>query len=377
MPFARRRQTSTSWLVELGNGDKFIFDLGTSCAANLNALGIPHSLLDKVFLTHLHVDHMGDLGSLYAVGMVRGRFTPLRVWGPSSSEPRLGTAAFGAAFNAMMAWDIESRRSVVSAGTGWRADFTELDYSVNGHVVFEENGVTVSAFPAVHCIDGPVSYRLDWNGLDHLFFTHLHTDHMMDYARLIHARWDENVPDLNVWGPAHIATISDRYFGPEGALAFDLRARTEMPQSIAAWKDRGGAVPRPWPAPAITEIGPGDVVQGEGWSVRAFEVPHAQPFLMCMGYRIEASDKVIVYAGDSGHTPELERAVEGADILIHWCYRLSHEPLFDPSFAATSPGHIETAEMAQRQGGKHLVLTHLRAKHDDPDTHARIWSDVG
>lgn len=212
--------------------------------------------------------------------------------------------------------------------------------------------------------------------LDHLFFTHLHTDHMMDYARLIHARWDENTPELTVWGPAPIATVSARYFGPEGALAYDLRARTEMPQSVAVWKARGGAVPRPWPAPAITEIGPGHVVRGEGWSVRAFEVPHAQPFLMCMGYRIEAGSKVIVYAGDSGHTPELERAVEGADILIHWCYRLSHEPLFDPSFAATSPGHIETAEMAQRQGVKHLVLTHLRAKHDDPDTHVRIWNDV-
>ncbi len=169
MPFARRRQASPGWLVELGNGDKFIFDLGTSTAANLNALGLPHSLLDKVFLTHLHVDHMGDLGSLFAVGMVRGRFTPLRVWGPSGAEPRLGTAAFGKAFNDMMAWDIESRRAVVSAGTGWRADFTEFDYSVNGHVVFEESGVTITAFPAIHCIDGPVSYRLDWNGLSMVF----------------------------------------------------------------------------------------------------------------------------------------------------------------------------------------------------------------
>ena len=27
--------------------------------------------------------------------------------------------------------------------------------------------------------------------ITHLFFTHLHSDHMMDYARLIHAAWDE------------------------------------------------------------------------------------------------------------------------------------------------------------------------------------------
>ncbi|SDJ92948.1 guanitoxin biosynthesis MBL fold metallo-hydrolase GntH [Aliiruegeria lutimaris] len=169
MPFCRRDQKSAGWLVELGNGDKFIFDLGTGSSANLNALGVPHSLLDKVFLTHLHVDHMGDLTSLYGLGMVRGRFTPLRVWGPSSNEERLGTAAFGRAFEALMAWDIESRRNVVSAGDGWKTEFTEFDYAVNGHVVFEENGVSISAFPAIHCIDGPVSYRLDWNGLSFVF----------------------------------------------------------------------------------------------------------------------------------------------------------------------------------------------------------------
>ena len=53
----------------------------------------------------------------------------------------------------------------MNTGTGWQAEFTEFDYSVNGHVIFEENDVKISAFPAIHCIDGPVSYRLDWNGL--------------------------------------------------------------------------------------------------------------------------------------------------------------------------------------------------------------------
>ena len=165
MPFARRKQASAGWLIELGNGDKFIFDIGTGSSANLNSLGVPHSLLDKVFLTHLHVDHFGDLSSLHGMGMVRGRFSPLRIWGPSSLQPELGTKAFGDAFNCLMAWDVSSRRVAVNTGTGWQAEFTEFDYSVNGHVIFEENDVKISAFPAIHCIDGPVSYRLDWNGL--------------------------------------------------------------------------------------------------------------------------------------------------------------------------------------------------------------------
>ncbi|MBT5874192.1 MAG: MBL fold metallo-hydrolase [Candidatus Latescibacteria bacterium] len=169
MPFCRRAQKSPGWLVELGNGDVFVFDLGTGSSANLNAFGVPHSKLDKVFLTHLHVDHWGDLTSLYALGMVRGRFEPLHVWGPSAKEERLGTAAFGEAFQKMMAWDIESRMGVVNTGEGHRIIFHEFDYATPKKVVYEENGVLITAFPALHCLDGPNSYRLDWNDLSFVF----------------------------------------------------------------------------------------------------------------------------------------------------------------------------------------------------------------
>ncbi len=169
MPFCRRAQNSPGWLVELGNGDAFIFDLGTGSSANLNAFGVPHSKLDKVFLTHLHVDHWGDLTSLYALGMVRGRFTPLHVWGPSAIEERLGTAAFGVAFQKMMAWDIESRMGVVNTGEGHQVIFHEFDYAAPVKEVYNENGVVITAFPALHCLDGPNSYRLDWNGLSFVF----------------------------------------------------------------------------------------------------------------------------------------------------------------------------------------------------------------
>jgi len=36
-------------------------------------------------------------------------------------------------------------------------------------VVYEKNGATVTSFPAIHSIDGSVSYRLDWNGLSRVF----------------------------------------------------------------------------------------------------------------------------------------------------------------------------------------------------------------
>ena len=56
-----RAQKSTAWMVELGNGDVFLFDLGTGSMENLFGLRPDFSRLDKVFLSHLHSDHFGDL----------------------------------------------------------------------------------------------------------------------------------------------------------------------------------------------------------------------------------------------------------------------------------------------------------------------------
>ena len=68
MPAARRGQAASCWVFELGNGDKFIFDLGTGSMANVMSLMIPADMLTKVFASHLHTDHVGDLAALWAGG---------------------------------------------------------------------------------------------------------------------------------------------------------------------------------------------------------------------------------------------------------------------------------------------------------------------
>src|SRR5210317_1023566 len=59
MQNARPRQAAACFLVELGNGDKFIFDAGLGCAERIAAMKIPYDYLDKVFIGHLHADHIG------------------------------------------------------------------------------------------------------------------------------------------------------------------------------------------------------------------------------------------------------------------------------------------------------------------------------
>ena len=63
MPNARPKQAAACWIVELGNGDKFIFDIGLGSAERISAMKIPYDYLDKLFLSHLHADQVvvGDL----------------------------------------------------------------------------------------------------------------------------------------------------------------------------------------------------------------------------------------------------------------------------------------------------------------------------
>ena len=81
--------------------------------------------------------------------------------------------------------------------------------------------------------------------VDTLILSHLHSDHMIDYARLIHAAWDMSGKRIRVLGPAPIAEINERLFGSAGALAFDWAARTDYEPSQEVWRGRGGSVPRP------------------------------------------------------------------------------------------------------------------------------------
>ncbi len=55
----RPGQVNTSILVQLGNGDNFIFDLGDGCVKNIIAVGFALKEFNKVFMTHLHIDHFG------------------------------------------------------------------------------------------------------------------------------------------------------------------------------------------------------------------------------------------------------------------------------------------------------------------------------
>jgi len=88
-PFPRLAQVNSGFLIELGNGDTFVFDFGHGSFGRFASLGIPMSRLTALFTTHLHTDHVGDLAACWIGARVGGRAEPLAFFGrllPEASE---------------------------------------------------------------------------------------------------------------------------------------------------------------------------------------------------------------------------------------------------------------------------------------------------
>ncbi len=164
----RAAQGTSCVLVQLGNGDAFIFDIGSGTVGNLFSMGVHPSELDKVFLTHFHLDHIGGIFPLFdAMGWARN--TPLRVWGPSGQTPELGTAAFIDNIYGASEWHRQSKQDLLPV-EGATFDTKEIDISLFNvdnpqQLVYDNDGVKIFAFPVIHTIDGAVGFRLEWNGL--------------------------------------------------------------------------------------------------------------------------------------------------------------------------------------------------------------------
>jgi ribonuclease Z len=160
----KRGLACASLLIEVGNEqhDFFFFDLGSGALANFNGLKLPVTSTTKVFLTHLHADHVGDMPTLVWSLAKSGRTAPVNIWGPAGETKELGTLAYAQHLEAAHAWDTASLKDHPGR-SGAHIIATEVPYDKPAKV-YERNGVTISSFPVVHIIKGPVGYRIDYKG---------------------------------------------------------------------------------------------------------------------------------------------------------------------------------------------------------------------
>ncbi len=218
-PPTRRAQEMMSIFVEIGpwvenDGggfghatDSFVFDIGPGSITNYNALGISPSRMNKVFISHLHGDHMGDLPSLYCFGPSVDRKFPLYVFSHGNSEVPNPTAspeyyddgviAFCRHFREAMRWHSESFSFLPTAWAGYpvpsQTDWglphepipvgddpandgyalvpIELPWRTVGGVAYDNptTKVKITHFPVIHARQGAVGFKLEWNGLTMIY----------------------------------------------------------------------------------------------------------------------------------------------------------------------------------------------------------------
>jgi ribonuclease Z len=156
-PRSRAQGLGISTLV-LAGPEKLLFDCGRGMTTGMAALAINPADVTKVFLTHLHSDHIISLPELYLFPWAsQGRNKPLQVWGPD------GTRSMMKHLQEAFAFDIHIRRDVDEKFSAEGIKVLATD--IREGVVYEANGVKVTAFLVDH---GPVKpafgFRVDYHG---------------------------------------------------------------------------------------------------------------------------------------------------------------------------------------------------------------------
>lgn len=130
----------TATLVDMA-GRRIVVDCGLGVAKGLVEAGADLRTIDHVMITHLHSDHVLELGPLLHTAWTTGLARPVTVWGPP------GIDAYWAGFLASMAYDIDIR--VTDEGRRPLQDLVDLRVYDEGEVLVEA-GLRVTALRVPH-----------------------------------------------------------------------------------------------------------------------------------------------------------------------------------------------------------------------------------
>lgn len=147
--------------------------------------------------------------------------------------------------------------------------------------------------------------KVQWQDVDGVLLTHLHSDHVVGFADLWLSGWivkPGRSRPLDVWGPVGTTNMLN---GLTQAFAYDIQIRQSDDHAAA---EGVRLLPH--------EIGEGVIFQRDGVTITAITVDHA-PVAPAFGYRFDYAGHSVVLSGDTRVSPNLVRHAEGADLLVH------------------------------------------------------------
>jgi len=238
-----------------------------------------------------------------------------------------------------------------------------------------------------------------------MFITHLHSDHVVDYANFLLMGWtnglrtrEKSLP-IRVYGPgprvdAQGAVMMEPVFEPSGAtpevhvespanpvpgttemtealyraFALDIndRLRDNRYQSLRDFFEThdidipvgAGYHPNENPSP---DMEPFEIYRDEKVAVRATLVNHS-PLAPAFGFRFDSETGSVVFSGDTGGPNDnLIALARGADVLVH---EVISAEWIDRASAAKGPDD-------------EALRNHLRSAHTLPEDAARVAAAAG
>jgi len=90
LPTPERRTSGTAFLYE---GEMLLFDCGEGTQLQLRKAGLRHGRLNRIFITHMHGDHVIGLMGLLMTMELSGRERPIELYGPAPLADYVTTSA--------------------------------------------------------------------------------------------------------------------------------------------------------------------------------------------------------------------------------------------------------------------------------------------
>jgi ribonuclease Z len=161
VPSARRAEACTAVFA---GGRMWIVDTGPGSWRTLGLRRIRGEAIGAILYTHLHSDHIGELGEFNLQTWAAGRPDPLRVYGPEGVTELVH--GFAEAYAADTRFRIAHHGAALLPPE--RAVMLPMPVQLDGADatrVLEENGVVVTAFAVCHDPVKPAfGYRFDYGG---------------------------------------------------------------------------------------------------------------------------------------------------------------------------------------------------------------------
>ena len=167
--------TAKACILVIVDGVGYLVDTGPESTEQLMRWQVPIEDIGAVLLTHLHSDHIGELGEFNMMSWARGRRDPLRVYGPPGTEQVV--QGFSMAYRLDQQYRSAHHGSELMSPNRWpmlaspieipgaAAPHQSLSGELRSAQVLERGDLRITAFEVAHePIIPAYGYRFDYRG---------------------------------------------------------------------------------------------------------------------------------------------------------------------------------------------------------------------